>query len=199
MFPHRTTHRFNIRSLVAGAIYFRLDLRCKRLANSMPEVRNSKATLQACLECQKRKTRCARNGRNQSCTYCARTGKDCVFEAPPSRVALTRKNFDALQEKCNRLEALLLRVGGDSSRLENLESLEAELYKLPRLPDAEVESDDSDGQGSPEGHLEWSETLSGAGLKATDQAKDNGMALISAQSSGYLGINRLTRVLLCDI
>ncbi|KAF3071402.1 hypothetical protein CFAM422_006073 [Trichoderma lentiforme] len=160
----------------------------------MPKVRNLKAILQACLECQKRKTRCIRNDRNQSCTYCARTGKDCVFEAPPSRVALTRKNFDALQEKCNHLEALLLRVGGDSSRLDNLGSLEAELNKLPSLPDAEAESDGSDGQGSPEGHLDWSETLSGTGLKATDQVKDNGMALISAQSSGYLGINKLMRV-----
>ena len=61
----------------------------------------------ACLECQRRKTRCIPNGDDKPCEYCNRTGKRCHFAEPPARTPLTRKNLDALESRCQHLESII--------------------------------------------------------------------------------------------
>lgn len=63
----------------------------------------------ACLECQRRKTRCVLNGDSRVCSYCSKASKTCLFDKPPSRTPLTRKNLDAVEARCEELERLLRR------------------------------------------------------------------------------------------
>lgn len=105
-----------------------------------------------------------------------------MFEAAPSRVPLTRKNFDALERRCNQLESLL-------RKLNHGINLEAELECLVT---ADVEGQDvslTDArEDSPIGNFEWNETLRQSGNTVADTAGLDGLASVAAQSSGYLGI-----------
>jgi transcriptional regulatory protein GAL4 len=65
------------------------------------------ASERACLQCQKRKTRCVSNGSDTTCSYCAKMSKACVFETPPTRTPLTRRNLDAAEARCKELELRL--------------------------------------------------------------------------------------------
>ena len=153
------------------------------------------AQSRACLECQKRKTRCVQNGRDASCTYCARAGKRCVFEAPPSRVALTRKNFDALERRCNQLEQLLGKLGRGinlDAELEKLGNVEEEAGDGGLLVDSTSTSNTR--EPSPNREFEWNETMPRTGAKDTD--KGDGMAAgIAAHSTGYLGSSSASNIL----
>ncbi|KAJ1324623.1 transcriptional regulatory protein GAL4 [Microdochium nivale] len=62
----------------------------------------------ACVNCQKRKSRCARSSiAGEPCAYCARAGKPCSFQEPPRRTALTRDNLSAAQTEVLRLRRLV--------------------------------------------------------------------------------------------
>lgn len=70
----------------------------------------SSASERACFQCQKRKTRCVPNDNGSdtsSCSYCAKMSKACVFETPPTRTPLTRRNLDAVEARCKELELRL--------------------------------------------------------------------------------------------
>lgn len=62
----------------------------------------------ACVNCQKRKSRCARSSiAGEPCAFCARANKPCSFQEPPRRTALTRDNLSAAQSEVLRLRRLI--------------------------------------------------------------------------------------------
>lgn len=144
------------------------DTRPARTANS-----------RACLQCQKRKTRCIQDPRSASCTYCTRTRKECVFEEAPSRTPLTRKNLDALERRCKHLEELLRSLGQGIN-------VEAELDRVAEGQEVPRPSNDVGDAESEE--YEWHESPASAGPKAPHLADSDGMASMAVESSGYLGM-----------
>lgn len=135
----------------------------------------------ACLQCKRRKTRCIPLRDSESCTYCTKMSKSCVFGEPTSRTPLTRKNLDDAELRCKRLETLLeqLQPGIDvGANLENGTSL------------AEVNESRADNTlSSP--NYEWQETsdLNDLDRNIEDEESRNGMASLSAGSgdTGYQG------------
>ncbi|KAK0886730.1 hypothetical protein LTR02_017878, partial [Friedmanniomyces endolithicus] len=75
----------------------------------MSIVRTVRATLseRACLQCQRRKTKCIPGEPGEACVFCARAGRTCVFPDKPNRTPLTRKNLDDAEDQIRRLEELL--------------------------------------------------------------------------------------------
>ncbi len=63
--------------------------------------------MRACLNCQKRKSRCLRRKSEEPCVYCRNAGKTCSLDEAPSRTPLTRKNLDAAERLCEQLTSLL--------------------------------------------------------------------------------------------
>lgn len=76
--------------------------------------RRVEASERACYECQSRKTRCIIPAGGDTCTYCFKKGKECVFHEKPERTPLTRKNLDAAEARCRELE-LMLRSQSESA------------------------------------------------------------------------------------
>lgn len=169
----------------------------------------------ACLNCQRRKTRCVPEANARSCTYCVRVGKNCVFGTPPARTALTRRNLEAIESRCRRLEAQLKRLRpnldhedltGENCDFEELDSPGSIAAQTTapastvqsgapnQLPTALTHSATKDPtRNSTRGSLrdfEWQETFdSGSGDGNAHEGRD-GMASLTAAShdSGYLGI-----------
>lgn len=132
----------------------------------------------ACLQCQKRKTKCTQDPRSAACTYCVRARKECVFEDAPSRTPLTRKNLDALERRCAHLENLVksLAQGVD---------IEAELEKAGEGREiSRVGNEVGDAAGED---YEWHESPASTGAKAPHVADSDGMASMAVETSGYLG------------
>lgn len=146
----------------------------------MNDTRPARATnTRACLQCQKRKTKCIQDSRSVSCTYCTRARKECVFEEAPSRTPLTRKNLDALAQRCRHLEDLLRSLGQGINVEAELDRV-AEGQEVPRL------SNDVGDAESEE--YEWHESPASAGPKAPHLADSDGMASMAVEGSGYLGM-----------
>jgi transcriptional regulatory protein GAL4 len=142
----------------------------------------------ACLNCQRRKSRCqpSPNGPGP-CSYCTRAGKDCSFVNPPNRTRLTRKNLDAVELRCSKLQALIRSLHPDLDidlAISNLEG--GQDITLP----ADAESDDDSPEHQEPAHeFEWNEASAPPDLE--DQGEEtggmDGMATLNSYDAGYLG------------
>ncbi|MCJ1472231.1 hypothetical protein MMC13_000878 [Lambiella insularis] len=65
------------------------------------------ASERACLECRNRKTRCIIRANNDTCAYCFKKSKECIFSERPERTSLTRKNLDAAESRCRELQSII--------------------------------------------------------------------------------------------
>lgn len=137
------------------------------------------ANPRACLQCQKRKTKCIQDRGSAACTYCTRARKECVFEEAPSRTPLTRKNLDALERRCRHLEDLLRSLGQRT----NVEIEVNGAYSGQEVRRANNEVGDAESE-----EYEWHESPASAGPKASHLAESDGMASMAVESSGYLGM-----------
>ncbi|KAK3679729.1 hypothetical protein LTR78_000105 [Recurvomyces mirabilis] len=152
----------------------------------MPPAKRIRTSLteRACIECQKRKTKClvAAPGTDaQSCAYCSKVGKNCVFVEPSLRTPLTRQNLDDAEARCARLEALLQRhcdanIGNPPSNQQS--------------PVTAVTHAQHTAVGG-NGPFEWSEAHDDLSEHDGDHQGDqqDGMAAFghSSKGSGYLG------------
>ncbi|KAJ5090887.1 transcriptional regulatory protein C1F7.11c [Penicillium argentinense] len=144
----------------------------------------------ACVNCQKRKSRCLQGSEAGNCSFCEKTGKICSFEGPPSRTPLTRKNLDAAERRCTQLRALLRSLNPDLNIDSALESrAEAQIAQPQPLEEVNESTPDSyewhEGSLSPEDKSSnWDDSM------ATD-----GMATLSTTDSGYLGSSSGSRLL----
>ncbi|KAF5585242.1 C6 transcription factor [Fusarium pseudocircinatum] len=153
-----------------------------------PPMHGSPSQLRACLNCQKRKSRCqpSVNGPGP-CSYCARAGKDCSFVNPPDRTRLTRKNLDAIELRCNRLEALIRSLHSDMDIDAALANLESGQEVIKRT---EPESDDDSPEHEEPAHeYEWSEPSLPPDFDSQNDeaAAMDGMATLNSLDAGYLG------------
>ena len=138
------------------------------------------ASERACLECQKRKTKCVAAPEAEVCAYCQKAGKTCVFEGPHERTSLTRRNLDAAEARCKELERLLQEVRTNART--NPAQVEAS-----REPDRRPQ----DAEDPTAGPYEWNEGLdTGANDPSPDgEYTHDGMASLTrhGNGSGYLG------------
>ena len=146
--------------------------------------RSSSAVLpRACINCQKRKTRCLRVGSDSgSCSYCLRKGKACSFDSPPDRTPLTRKNLDAAEYRYTQLRSLLRSLNPEIDIETALEHLGAE--DAPLSPSHAANND-----LTPDSY-EWHEGSLSPELVTPDQSNaitTDGMATLQTDDSGYLG------------
>lgn len=149
----------------------------------------SSSTLRACINCQKRKTRCYQPGSGSgSCSYCTRKGKTCSFESPPDRTPLTRKNLDAAENRCTKLRSLLRSLNPEvdvEAALDHLSS-EQDDIELPIVGENPEPTPDS--YEWHEGSLPPEYTVLNEGNTITT----DGMATLPTNDSGYLGISTRT-------
>lgn len=75
----------------------------------MPPSRVQRTPLsdRACLQCQKRKSKCVPRDADQPCEYCAKSQRECTFPQRPPRTPLTRRNLQDAESRCQELESLL--------------------------------------------------------------------------------------------
>lgn len=150
---------------------------------------SNSATVRACVNCQKRKSRCMRGSApNDPCSYCAKTGKTCSFESPPDRTPLTRKNLDAAELRCAQLQALLRSLNPDldiESALGQSDVRQAENDDSSHTPEESEEI-------TPHSY-EWHEGSLSPEYKSSAPEND-GMAMLSTHDSGYLGKPTLTHI-----
>lgn len=152
--------------------------------------RITSASQRACVECQKRKTRCIidpNEGGTESCVYCNKVGKRCIFEGPPDRTSLTRKNLDAAEWRCKQLESLLHSLNPDMDIEDAIKSESGGSNVVPesRITRSSTASDE----------FEWHEGTPGTpGVSKSDDVTGDGMAILpsKAQEAGYLGKSSLS-------
>lgn len=153
----------------------------------------SSSTLRACINCQKRKTRCHRTGSESgSCSYCARKGKTCSFENPPDRTPLTRNNLDAAEHRCTKLRSLLRSLNPEVDIEAALTQLSSE-QNDPRSPIVREHS-----EPTPDSY-EWHEGSLSPEYTVLDEEKvltTDGMATLPTNDSGYLGMLARTLIIL---
>ncbi|KAJ5287886.1 transcriptional regulatory protein C1F7.11c [Penicillium angulare] len=152
----------------------------------------SSSTLRACINCQKRKTRCYRTGSDSGpCSYCARKGKTCSFESPPDRTPLTRRNLDAAENRCTKLRSLLRSLNPEVD-------IEAALEQLsPEQDDTESPIVDENSEPTPDSY-EWHEGSLSPEDTVLDEKKavtTDGMATLPTNDSGYLGCSSGSQIL----
>jgi transcriptional regulatory protein GAL4 len=143
----------------------------------------------ACLECQKRKTKCreAADG-SGSCSYCIKTRKQCVFEAPAPRTPLTRRNLDAVEWKCQRLESLIRSIDPNLDIEAALKGQRPSSSSNGQLSGPRAES--RSVSPTPADDYEWHESVSQAEVRSPSGDGTfvwDGMASLSTRASGYLG------------
>lgn len=145
---------------------------------------SSAALLRACINCQKRKTRCHRTGSDSApCAYCARKGKTCSFENPPDRTPLTRKNLDAAEHRYTQLRSLVRSLNPGLDIDAALEELGEQQESAPSP------SQDQHNDLTPDSY-EWHEGSLSPELATPDQDNaitTDGMATLQTNDSGYLG------------
>ncbi|KAK9428640.1 fungal-specific transcription factor domain-containing protein [Lipomyces doorenjongii] len=143
----------------------------------------------ACLQCQKRKTRCVSDGDGGPCAYCTKMGKSCVFEGPPTRTPLTRKNLDAAEARCKELERRMRKLQADlklNSSHDN--STGSNEYQGPGQPTHSAASADREPVEAPvELGFEWQETFSLGDNQGYLEGKKIQDGMVSLAASGYLG------------
>ncbi|KAH6887681.1 fungal-specific transcription factor domain-containing protein [Thelonectria olida] len=159
--------------------------------------RRSRSPVQprACLNCQKRKSRCllSGNGGRGPCSYCSRTGKTCSFVNPPDRTPLTRKNLDAAELRCAQLQSLLRSLHPDLDIDEAITSSSANgRVNLPPAPfnpsRSHPKSGDTTDHDQPAHEFEWHETSPPDSESPGGEVRiQDGMALLSTLDAGYLG------------
>ncbi|GKT48110.1 uncharacterized protein ColSpa_08291 [Colletotrichum spaethianum] len=156
------------------------------MPGSLRKCSNS-TTVRACVNCQKRKSRCMRgNALNDPCSYCAKTGKTCSFESPPDRTPLTRKNLDKAELRCTQLRNLLRSLNPD-----------LDIESALRDADGQQAGDDDDSHTPEESDeitphsYEWHEGSLSPECKSSTYEND-GMATLSTHDSGYLDHLRRT-------
>lgn len=108
---------------------------------------------------------------------------------PPDRTRLTRKNLDAIEQRCNRLEALIrsLHPGMDIDvALANLEAGQEVIRRTEQESD-----DDSPEHEEPAHEYEWSEPSLPPDFDCqNDEAGAmDGMATLNSLDAGYLGMS----------
>lgn len=139
--------------------------------------------MRACLNCQERKSRCVQNG-TARCRYCTRTGKICSFDKPPSRTPLTRNNLDDAERQCARLKDIIRSINPAIN-------VDLELQNPTPPPDTTTAHNAlDDSESSPQGP-EWREGLlspESSHLHDPQTADTDGMANLTTNSSGYLGM-----------
>lgn len=143
--------------------------------------------MRACLNCQKRKSRCVQNG-TARCRYCTRTGKICSFDKPPSRTPLTRSNLDDAERQCAKLRDLIRSINPTIN-------IDLELQNRAPPPDATIDQSALDDPGSSPQGPEWREgPLSPESSRLHDPqfVDTDGMANLTTNSSGYLGMTAWT-------
>lgn len=130
------------------------------------------ASERACLECQKRKTKCVAAPEAEVCAYCQKAGKTCVFEGPHERTSLTRRNLDAAEARCKELERLLQEVRTDArteasrepqSRPQNAEDPTAGPYEWNEGLDANANDPSPDGEYTRDGMASLARHGNGSG------------------------------------
>lgn len=134
----------------------------------------------ACVNCQKRKSRCLQETKNGPCSFCERKGKTCSFEGPPARTSLTRKNLDAAERRCTQLRALLQSLNPD---LDVESALEILADDTDSCHINEVNETTPDSYEWHEGSLSPDCDLS----RRVNTISTDGMATLSTTDSGYLG------------
>lgn len=146
----------------------------------------------ACLQCQKRKTRCIPRGADQTCEYCEKSQRECTFPERPPKTSLTRKNLDDAESRCEELESLLERYRDTSAESNGVRDLEA---GQPQRDDAAHDSarnvsgfvrGDTAVDASP---YEWDESLVGEGVSSGSGNMQDGMVSLGGSNvgTGYLG------------
>ena len=150
-------------------------------AESAPE------QLKACLECQKRKSKCTGE---LPCAFCSKTNRSCVYTARPQRTPLTRKNLDAAEQKCQKLASLLKSLNPDVE----IESLlqDSETSTNSQLASLNPPGTSHPATAGSSNEYEWHEDP----LSTDDyeiQSPRHGMTLLPTDpsDSGYLGMSQL--------
>lgn len=154
--------------------------------------RRNEASDRACLECQRRKTKCTFREGTEICTYCIKSGKNCVFSEKFPRKPLTRKNLDAAESRCKELESLLVSLRSKPEDQRDSQS------QLPPRSAPEAISDGiaiqkpTSGIRESSAHVavgsyEWQEERM---LETNGQGEEchDGMAATQRRSGGYFGI-----------
>ena len=182
----KTTSGVSISKSITGAYYLIHARDSSEICSIMPRLSSraaNPAAGRACVNCQKRKTRCLRSGDTGPCSYCARRRKNCSFEGPPDRTPLTRKNLDASEHRCAQLGALLQSISPGLDIDTALQQFESEPSPTEGPAPAEINDSTPDSYEWHEGSLSpecrspnWGTTMT------TD-----GMATLSTTDSGYLG------------
>ncbi|KAG4432882.1 hypothetical protein IFR05_011628 [Cadophora sp. M221] len=154
-------------------------------AASMSQNKSETGQLRACLECQKRKSKCTGE---TPCAFCARTHRSCLYMARPVRTPLTRKNLDAAQQKCDKLIVLLRSLNPDVD-IENLLKNGIPSTKQPTNNPSPKSPQQMDQTSPGSSHdYEWHEAPLSSDVEQVQSSRD-GMALLSTDpsESGYLG------------
>ncbi|KAI9148959.1 Regulatory protein GAL4 [Paramyrothecium foliicola] len=148
----------------------------------------------ACLNCQKRKSRCMPNEQGVGpCSYCARAGKTCSFGAPPDRTPLTRRNLDIAELRCARLQALLRSLHPELDIESALADLgtgsQSHAAAIAPLDPDEPRSPSPQEQDEPVHEFEWHEASLSVRSDSPDAESNtkDGMATLSSLDAGYLG------------
>jgi transcriptional regulatory protein GAL4 len=149
----------------------------------------SRSFVRACTECQRRKSKCSGTS---PCAFCSKTSRKCIFDAPPERTSLTRRNLDEAQARCKRLEALLTKLHPDvdiASLLGGDELAQAESGPPESSPN--VDGKEPSGNITPLTEYEWHESPPSNKHDTSQQGDGDegaGMGLESKPfKSGYLG------------
>ncbi|KAI7339235.1 hypothetical protein KC315_g1357 [Hortaea werneckii] len=152
----------------------------------MSSIRNRRETPseRACLQCQKRKTKCVPSNDSRKCAFCVKAGKSCTFSAPVSRTPLTRKNLDEAESRCNELEALL----ENRSRAAASNSAQADAFEDARLGLESPRARTTTAETTESTPYEWNETTEGV-LESSGDGRIRALdGMVSGSSAaGYLG------------
>ncbi|KAI0874084.1 fungal-specific transcription factor domain-containing protein [Hypoxylon argillaceum] len=149
----------------------------------------SSSSPRACTNCQKRKSRCLRaNPGDPMCISCTKTRRPCVFQSPPDRTPLTRRNLDTAELQVAQLRTLLKSLQPDLD-------IDAAIRRLRTCGGAEglsvqLGSPPAEADRLMQQNYEWHEgsLSSNTGRADSSAASNDGMAnLLIDENSGYLG------------
>ncbi|KAI0425142.1 fungal-specific transcription factor domain-containing protein [Xylaria sp. FL1042] len=151
----------------------------------------------ACTNCQKRKSRCLRaQPTDPSCIFCTKGRKTCIFESPPDRTPLTRKNLDAAELQIAQLRALLgslhpdMDINAAIGRLDTDTDIRGESACLKVQSSLQSRSCSVSADKPMPQMYEWHEESLSAVAEPADGASmlNDGMANLPAdENSGYIG------------
>ncbi|KAK9365570.1 fungal-specific transcription factor domain-containing protein [Lipomyces kononenkoae] len=145
----------------------------------------------ACLQCQKRKTRCVSTGIGGACSYCTKMGKPCVFDSPPTRTPLTRKNLDVAEARCKELERRLRQLQPDIKLDDNQNNSAGSLEDQGADQSSHSAHTENVARESVEAPaelgLEWQETFGLHNHQGYLEGKKIQDGMVSQAAGGYVG------------